>query len=109
MNGQVNEKGSGGVTGPPDPPIALSPRHLVTSSSSSTPLQQSVQFLKGVGPARAALLRRLGIETIGDLLFHFPRSYEDLTDIRPIAQLSGGTLQTVHGEVVEIEGKQIAD
>jgi ATP-dependent DNA helicase RecG len=73
------------------------------------PLKQSVQYLKGVGRARAELLRRLGIETIADLLFHFPRSYEDLTDVRPISQLSADRLQTVHGEVVEIAGRHLAD
>jgi ATP-dependent DNA helicase RecG len=79
------------------------------SPQPADPLQQSAQFLKGVGPARADLLGRLGIETIGDLLFHFPRSYEDLTDVRPITALSAGTLQTVHGEVVEIAGRHLAD
>jgi ATP-dependent DNA helicase RecG len=88
--------------------VILSPCHPVIRSPAAG-LQQSVQFLKGVGPARAALLRRLGIETISDLLFHFPRFYEDLSDIRPIAQLAAGKLQTVHGEVVEIEGKQLAN
>jgi ATP-dependent DNA helicase RecG len=73
------------------------------------PLAQNVQFLKGVGPARAELLQRLGIETVRDLLFHFPRAYEDLTDVRPIAGLQEGTIQTVRGEVVEIEGRRLAD
>jgi ATP-dependent DNA helicase RecG len=73
------------------------------------PLRQPVQFVKGVGPVRSEQLRRLGIETVGDLLFHFPRQYDDLSDIRPIAALAEGTLQTVQGEVVEIEGKHLAD
>src|SRR5205085_11199014 len=55
------------------------------------------------------LLKRLGIETAGDLLFHFPRSYEDLTDVRPIAALAEGQTQTVRGEVVEIAGKQLSN
>jgi ATP-dependent DNA helicase RecG len=70
------------------------------------PLQQSAQFLRGVGPTRYELLQRLHIETIADLLFHFPRSYEDLTDIRPIAQLDSGRVQTVQGEIVEMEGRE---
>jgi ATP-dependent DNA helicase RecG len=78
-------------------------------SQTADPLGQSVQFLKGVGPARADLLRRLGIETIRDLLLHFPRTYEDLSDVRPIAALTTGTLQTAQGEVVEINGRQLAD
>jgi ATP-dependent DNA helicase RecG len=79
------------------------------SDASTDPLQQSVQFVKGVGPARMEKLERLGIRTIADLLFHFPRSYEDLTDVRPITALTAGTTQTVHGEVVEIEGRRLSD
>jgi ATP-dependent DNA helicase RecG len=77
--------------------------------ASRATLQQGVQLIKGVGPARLEQLRRLGIVTVGDLLFHFPRSYEDLSDVRSIAKLSEGTLQTVQGEVVEIEGKSLPD
>src|SRR5262249_13712520 len=62
-----------------------------------------------VGPVRFEQLRRLGIETIRDLLFHFPRSYEDLSDVRPLNGLSAGTFQTAHGEVVELEGRQSSD
>lgn len=65
-------------------------------------VQTSVQFLKGVGPSRAETLRRLGILTVGDLLFHLPRSFDDLSDVRPVDQLMPGVLQTVHGEVVEL-------
>lgn len=72
-------------------------------------LTQTVQYLPGVGPARADLLRKLGIETVGDLLFHFPRSYEDLSDMRGIDQLTEGVLQTVQGEIVEIEGRELPD
>jgi len=37
----------------------------------------SIQFLKGVGPKKAELFSRLGIETLDDLLFYFPRKWED--------------------------------
>ncbi|MEK7722445.1 MAG: ATP-dependent DNA helicase RecG [Elusimicrobiota bacterium] len=37
----------------------------------------SIQFLKGVGPKKAELFGRLGIKTLDDLLFYFPRSWED--------------------------------
>jgi ATP-dependent DNA helicase RecG len=72
-------------------------------------LRQSVQALKGVTPARLDQLDRLGVRTVHDLLFHFPRAYEDLTDLRPITGLVEGAVQTVQGEVVEIEGKHLAD
>src|SRR4029077_8168759 len=72
-------------------------------------LDSSVQYLKGVGPARGELLAKLGVHTVGDLLFHFPRSYDDLSDIRGIGALTGGILQTVHGDIVEMEGKSLPD
>jgi ATP-dependent DNA helicase RecG len=72
-------------------------------------LSQSVQFLKGVGPARAELLGKLGIATVGDLIFYLPRSYDDLSDVRDIGELTAETLQTVVGEIVEIEGKELND
>ena len=68
-----------------------------------------MQCLRGVSSLRLEQLQRLDIRTIGDLLFHFPRSYEDLTDHRPIAALAAGQMQTVTGEVVEIEGRQLPD
>ena len=72
-------------------------------------LDQSVQFLKGVGPSRADILRRLGILNVRDLLFHLPRSFDDLSDVRTADQLVAGALQTVHGEVVEILGDELHD
>src|SRR5215208_7046210 len=78
-------------------------------STAASPLDDPVPFLKGVGPARAEPLRRLGVLTVRDLLFHFPRAYEDLSDVRPIAQLTANAAVTVHGEVVEIDGKQLPD
>jgi ATP-dependent DNA helicase RecG len=75
----------------------------------SDPVCQGVHTLRGVGDYRLEQLRRLGILTVGDLLFHFPRAYEDLTDYRPITALTEGTIQTVRGEVVEIEGRRLAD
>ncbi len=72
-------------------------------------LLQPVQFLKGVGPSRGELLAKLGIQTVGDLLFHFPRSYDDLTNLQGIDNLQAGVLQTVQGEIVEIDGDQLAD
>jgi len=74
-----------------------------------TPLQQSVMSLTGVGSARAELLGRLGIGTVGDLIFHFPRSYDDLTKVSGMDELQADVLQTVQGEVCDMEGKELAD
>jgi ATP-dependent DNA helicase RecG len=37
----------------------------------------SIQYLKGVGPARAALFKKLGLETVEDMLFYFPKKWAD--------------------------------
>jgi ATP-dependent DNA helicase RecG len=70
-------------------------------------LQRSVQFLRGVGPARVERLAKLGITTIADLIRHFPRGYEDLSDVRGIDQIEAGAMQTIVGEIVEFDGKHL--
>ncbi|MCD6333606.1 MAG: ATP-dependent DNA helicase RecG [Bacteroidales bacterium] len=53
-----------------------------------SPLHTDIQFLPGVGPKRAALLRQeLGITTFGDLLYHFPFKYIDRTRIYTIQEI----------------------
>ena len=52
-------------------------------------LNTSIQFLSGVGPKRAELLRReLGIETLSDLIHLYPFRYIDRSGIVPIAQVA---------------------
>ncbi|RYD04812.1 hypothetical protein N752_12870 [Desulforamulus aquiferis] len=63
-------------------------------------LQRSVQFLKGVGPGRGKQLERLGIIKIWDLLYHFPRDYQDRSLIKPAHSFSQGDLATVKGTVI---------
>ncbi len=50
-------------------------------------LKDPIQYLKGIGPAKAKLFHSLGIETVGDLLYYYPRSYEDRTQLVTISQL----------------------
>src|SRR5262249_50666434 len=69
------------------------------------PLGRGLDTLPGVSPARLELLQRLGLRTVGDLLFHFPRAYEDLTEVRPIAGLVEGELVTVQGGVAGVDGR----
>ncbi len=47
-----------------------------------------------MGPAKAALLAKLGIFTVADLLEHYPRRYEDRSQLKPIRALADGELQT---------------
>src|SRR5690606_32611596 len=64
-----------------------------------SPLDESVQYLKGVGPRRAEALARLGIRSGRDLLFHIPRRYEDASTVTPIARAEIGQDVTLIGEV----------
>ncbi|MBR3949810.1 MAG: ATP-dependent DNA helicase RecG [Oscillospiraceae bacterium] len=50
-------------------------------------LSDPVTILKGVGPSKAKLFANLNIFTLGDLICHFPRGYEDRTKLVPIAKL----------------------
>jgi ATP-dependent DNA helicase RecG len=63
-------------------------------------LDTPVTYLKGVGPARAASLAKLGITLAGDLLRHVPHRYEDATTVTPIAHAAVGSDVTVLGRVI---------
>jgi ATP-dependent DNA helicase RecG len=75
-------------------------------------LSKPVQYLKGVGPRRAQALKNLGIETVGDLLNHFPREHEDRTEKVPIGKAQPGAECTLQGKVEGFEvlpaGKNLA-
>jgi ATP-dependent DNA helicase RecG len=63
------------------------------------PWERAVQFLKGVGPKRAALLARLGVATVEDLLWSLPWRYEDRSRLTRINRLTPGTRGIICGTV----------
>ena len=62
-------------------------------------LQTPLQYLKGVGPKRAADLQRIGLSTIEDLLYRFPIRYEDRGHLQPIAGLKPGQQVAIAGRI----------
>ena len=64
------------------------------------PLATPLQFLKGVGPRRAADLEHAGLLTLEDLLYRFPLRYEDRSRLQPIASLKPGQMAAVAGRVL---------
>jgi ATP-dependent DNA helicase RecG len=61
--------------------------------------RRPVTGLKGVGPALARRLTKLGIETVADLLFWLPNRYEDRTRLVPIGSLRAGSRAAVEGTI----------
>jgi ATP-dependent DNA helicase RecG len=66
----------------------------------STDLSTPLQYVKGVGPRRAADLERVGLLTVEDLLLRFPLRYENRADLVQIKSLRPGQVATVVGEVL---------
>jgi ATP-dependent DNA helicase RecG len=63
-------------------------------------LRTPLQYLKGVGPRRAAEFKRVGLEAVEDLLYRLPVRYEDRDRLQPIAALKPGQTATIAGEVL---------
>jgi ATP-dependent DNA helicase RecG len=62
--------------------------------------ENPLQCLKGVGPKGAKTLSRIGLETIEDIIYYFPRCYEDRSRIVPISELRYGEIATIKGKVL---------
>ena len=63
-------------------------------------MQTPLQYLKGVGPRKAADLKKAGLNTVEDLLFRFPRRYEDRSKLQKIISLRPGMTAAVSGTVL---------
>ena len=66
-----------------------------------------LRYLKGVGPKRAQALERLGIASIRDLLFFFPRRYEDRSHFALISEVQPEQTVSVRGEILSVKLKPI--
>ncbi len=62
-------------------------------------LATPVQLIKGVGPRNAEALRKRGVETVEDLLYHLPFRYENRLDPQPLSALRAGEMASVIAEV----------
>jgi ATP-dependent DNA helicase RecG len=66
-------------------------------------LSMPVQFLKGVGPARAETFAHLGVHTVGDLLEYFPRDWNFLPESIKISQMEPNRTVTIIGMIESID------
>ncbi|MDX9973629.1 MAG: ATP-dependent DNA helicase RecG [FCB group bacterium] len=73
----------------------------------ATGLARAIDSLPGIGPKRAATLAGMGVSTLRDLLFYFPRDYRDRRRIRPIALVKPGEYVTIEAEVLESKARHL--
>jgi ATP-dependent DNA helicase RecG len=66
-------------------------------------LTTPLTYVKGVGPARAAMLEAKGLATVEDLLVYVPFRYEDRSNMKPVSQLAPGEMATVIAEVRSVK------
>lgn len=71
-------------------------------------LDTALTSLAGVGPTAASRLKRLGLATIQDLLWHLPFRYEDLTRVERIADVRGNSTVSIKGKLQLISSRRAA-
>lgn len=67
-------------------------------------MDRPVDCIKGVGPTRLKLLKKLGITKVKDLLYHFPRDYIDKGNIVNVSRVKNGQLHTI---AATVEGRPV--
>ena len=101
---------------PPRPPAARPPQgapprseQVAGARTSATPaaLDAKLTVLQGVGPRHAETLARLGLYTLGDMLYYFPRRYDDYSQLKPIKSLWYGEQVTVIGTIQSVHTRPI--
>ena len=77
--------------------------------TSATPaaLDAKLTVLQGVGPRHAETLGKLGLYTLGDLLYYYPRRYDDYSQLKPIRELFYGEQVTVIGTIQSVHTRPI--
>ncbi len=107
------EKADGSHPSSKNTPSHQGSYHSDTKTSQIKPASQPAALsapttvLPGVGPKHAQTLARLGLHTLGDMLYNFPRRYDDYTQLKPIQRLKYGEEVTVIGTVDSINSRPI--
>jgi ATP-dependent DNA helicase RecG len=85
---------------PKDKSVTKSSRSDTSNSRPESPQDTPIQFVKGVGPRLGAIFASRGIHTVRDLLFFFPRAYEDRSKLLRISELNEGMVATLAVRVI---------
>jgi ATP-dependent DNA helicase RecG len=70
-------------------------------------LEAPLTSVPGIGPKSARTLEKLGLQTLGDLLWHLPRRYDDYSKLKTINRLTDGEEITIIGTVDEIATRTV--
>ncbi len=89
------------------PPADLSSRPALLPPQPGRGILAPVTTLPGVAHKRAGYLEKMGVGTIADLLFYFPRRYEDYSQLKTIDRLVYGELVTVIATVWDAGGREV--
>ena len=81
----------------------LNNKEIGRQESKNLTLKSDIMYLKGVGPKLAYILNKLGIYTVGDLLYYFPRKYVDYSTRTKIKELQVGETTTIFGTIKSVE------
>ncbi len=76
-------------------------------SQNPAALDAPLTVLQGVGPKHAATLEELGMRTLGDMLYYFPRRYDDYSQLKPIKSLWYGEQVTIIGTIESVNSRQV--
>lgn len=103
-----SSRGTGGGSRP-RPPAQPRSEAVAGARTSATPtaLDAKLTVLQGVGPKHAETLAKLGMITLGDMLYYYPRRYDDYSQLKPIKDLFYGEQVTVIGTIQSVHTRQI--
>ncbi|MFN4278995.1 ATP-dependent DNA helicase RecG [Thermosynechococcus sp.] len=74
-------------------------KQLTSPPPRRRPLDQALKTVKGIGDRTATKLEKLGLHTVADLIYYFPRDHIDYARQVPIGQLQAGETVTIVGKV----------
>ncbi|KPK89642.1 MAG: hypothetical protein AMJ88_17300, partial [Anaerolineae bacterium SM23_ 63] len=91
----------------PERTEAEEPKKIVKPSEPPAAMEAPLTTIAGIGPKSAKTLRKLNLETLGDLLWHLPRRYDDYSQLKTINRLWYGEEVTVIGTVEDIQVRTV--
>ncbi|MFO7624845.1 MAG: ATP-dependent DNA helicase RecG [Anaerolineales bacterium] len=95
------------VATPEMPEKQISPQEQAGPEGTPAALNASTTVLPGVGSRHAQTLKRLGLSTLADMLYYFPRRYDDYSQLIPIHRLKYGQEVTVIGTIQSVSSRPI--